>query len=63
MLAFLYKIRRKTGNKVWKQQIAPSIDQKLEASKLEISKKYWFINELNKSKRADISQNIQNQPI
>ena len=26
-------------------------------------KKYWFINELNESKRADIPQNIQNQPI
>ena len=26
-------------------------------------KKYWFINELNESKRADISQNIWNQII
>ena len=26
-------------------------------------KKYWFKNELKESKRADISQNIQNQLI
>ena len=42
ILAFLYKIWRKTGNKVRKRQIAPSIDQKLEASTIEISKKDRF---------------------
>ena len=42
MLAFLYKIRRKTGNKVWKQQIAPSIDKKMEASSAEIQKEMGF---------------------